>query len=658
MTHEKFTETINRATDLIQQKQFGPAEQVLSDFLRGDPHNTAAEHLLGICQRKSGRLELAMRTQQGILDREPKFAAAHQEIGLCLRLSGRRADALESFRHATQIDPRLINSWKFLGDMAVQLGEEETAIHAYGQCPSESQDDPMLTRALELIKGEKLGLADIVIRSYLKRHPRDARALYQRSTIAVRQGAISEAMELLEQTLAIDPSNLKARYDYVSLLSRRQRYAEALSGADLLLRADPAKQDYLLLKAVLLERTGQYEEALKILHAILKANPAQASVWTGVGVLQRTLGQRALAIASLRKAIDHDPDRSDAWYQLADMRAYQFTDGQIEAMRRAVERAPKDSEDEINLSFALAHALEERKQTQEAFGFFQRGNQARSRTSTFKPADFAQFIATTKSTCTPELFARLQGAGCQDPAPIFIVGLPRSGSTLVEQIITSHSQVDGLMELSHLATLIKELNFRQLKRNRAVYPQALGEIDEEECREIGQTYIERTHLLRGSAPFFVDKMPNNFEHIGLIHLALPNARIIDVRRDAMANGCSAFRQLFRSGQDWSYDLEHIAFYYLAYLDLMALWDRLFPGKIHRVHYEQLVHDPETVTRGILDFLRLPFEPACLQPERNTRPVPTASSEQVRAPVHTTAVEQWKVYETELAPLRQALVDQD
>jgi len=646
--------TLSQASGLIQANRFDSAIRLLNDYLRDYPDEVAALHMLGIGQRKAGRIDEALKTQQSVLKQDPGFAAAHQESGLCHRLAGRRTDAMEAFRRATQTDPRLVNSWKFLGDMAVQLGDEATAIEAYGKFPAETEDDPMLARALELIEGNKLGLADIVIRQYLKRNPRDARALYHQSRIAVGVGAITEALQLLESALAIAPSDRAARYDYVHLLSRRQRYEEALAEIDRLLRAEPENHSYRLLKAALLDRSGQFEQSADILKQLLRENPQQPKVWTGLANVQRTQGKQAEAISSLHKAIDHDPYHSEAWYQLADMKVYRFTDGQVEALRRAVDHAPKGSGEEINLCFALARALEGRGEAGEAFEFYARGNNARNRSAQFSPEEHMRFVAAVKNTCTPELVRELEGVGCPDDAPIFIVGLPRAGTTLVEQIVTAHSQVDGVMELAHIATLVKELNFRQQKRNRPTYPQALAAIDDDEFREIGEAYIERSRILRGSAPHFVDKMPNNFEHVGLIRLALPNARIIDVRREPMANGWSAYRHLFRSGQEWSYDFENIAFYYLAYQELMAFWDGLFPGKIHRVQYERLVQQPEAVTRELLAFLKLPFEAACLAPERNTRAVRTASSEQVRQGIHTEAVEQWRTFETQLEPLKQAL----
>ncbi len=623
---DAFGQSINRATSLMQQGSTGPALDLLLDLQHQQPENQIVLFLIGMGQRKTGLLPQALETQRSVLQNHPEFAAAYQELGLCLRLSGQRREALEAFRSATEIDPKLTSSWKFLGDMALQCGEEATAIHAYSQYPSQNKDDPMLARALELIEGNKLGLADIVLRNYLSRHPGDAFALYSQSRIATKLGAVSEAIALLEASLNIAPALHEARYDYVTLLSRRQRYEEALKHAEDLIAAVPKNHSYKMLMAALLERTAQYEKAATLLQEELSENPKQALVWTGLGSVQRTLGRRAEAVTSLQKAIDCDPARGEAWYLLADLKTYTFSDAQIEAMRRSLEHVPNNSDDEVFFSFALARALEDREDYEESFKFYQRGNNTQAQLITFNPGSYDAFISSMKQQCQPDVFDRLSGEGCPDSAPIFIVGLPRSGSTLLEQMLSSHSQVDATMELAHLGSLISELNFRLQKKGHAVYPAGLENTTDEELQHIGQEYIRRTKVLRGKSPFFIDKMPNNFEHSGLIHLALPNAKIIDIRREPMAVGLSAYKQLFRAGKEWSYKLSHIGHYYLRYLELMDHWDQVLPTKVHHISYEKLIENPEQQIHDLLNYLGLPFESACLSPELNQRAVRTASSE--------------------------------
>jgi tetratricopeptide (TPR) repeat protein len=651
---QDYEQAMNRIAQAMKQGQTELATKQLRELLRENPGDLKALHLLGICLRRSGLLDQAMQLQQSVTDQEPDFAPAHQEYAICLLGTGRSDKAMEEFRRATELDPRLIMSWKKLGDLSMRKGDESGAMEAYRQCPADSDNDPLLARAIEVFHAGQFKLAEFLLCSYLEREPGDINAKYLLAQIALKVAAVSDAIILLEQCLQTEPGFHQARFDYVNLLSRRQRYEEALAESDTLLAADPENQTYQLLKASLLDRSGQFDAAVSILQAILEENPAQARVWTSLAMLQRTLGRRAEAITSLHKAIDQDPNRGEAWYLLADLRVFDFSDAQVEAMRGSANRAPKNSEDEIYFSFALARALEDHGNIDESFNYYSRGNQARARSSRFKPEEYAKSIATLKSVCTAELFESLRGGGCPDASPIFIVGLPRSGSTLVEQILASHSQVDGTMELATIATLLKEMNYRQQKVKRPTYPQALADVKAQDFREIGQTYIDRTRIKRGSAPFFIDKMPNNFEHIGLIQLVLPHARIIDVRRNPMANGFSAFRQLFRFGQDWSYDLAHIGQYYRSYAELMEHWDTVLPGKIHHICYEDLVADPEKEIRQLLEYLQLEYQASCLDFHKSPRPVRTASSEQVRQVIYTDALAHWKNYENRLQPLRDAL----
>lgn len=651
-----FDQSLQRASTQLQRGQINEAIERLRALLREQPESIPVLHLLGIAQRRAGYLDQALQIQQGILAREPDFAAAFQEIGLCHRTAGRVAEAQAAFRRAVGIDPRLANSWKFLGDLALEQGDADAALECIARIPAEDGRDPVLERIVELLEGERLGKAEKLARAYLERHPTNAKVLYLQSRIATRLGAVTDAMRALEATLSAEQRHVDARYDYVNLLSRRQRYREALAQADRLLADAPGEPRFRVLKAALLDRSGSYREAAAILKGLLKEDPSQAHIWTGLATLQRTLGERADAIASLHRAIDAQPARGEAWYQLADLKVYRFTGAQMQAMRTSAEHAPPGSEDEIHFCFALGRALEQREEWDLAFEYYARGNRARRGSARWDPAQHEALIAALREVADPGLFERLDGAGCPDPAPIFIVGLPRAGSTLVDQIVTAHSQVDGTMELPILASLVQELNYRQGRQQRPAWPQALQDLDAGACRALGEEYLERARILRGNRPYFVDKMPNNFEYAALIRLALPNARIIDVRREPLANGFSAWRQLFRTGQEWSYDLEDIGRYTRAYRDLMAHWDRVLPGAVHHVQYERLVEQPRQETEALLAFLDLPVEPACFEPQSNPRAVRTASSEQVRLPLYREALEHWKHFERHLGPLREALGD--
>ncbi|MEJ8568325.1 tetratricopeptide repeat-containing sulfotransferase family protein [Elongatibacter sediminis] len=654
---DPFNRSLQQATTHLQQGKVNEALDLLRELLREQPENVVVLHLLGIAQRRGGMLDQAVQLQESILRKEPEFAAAFQELGICHSTAGRSDEAIAAFRRATEIDARMVNSWKYLGDLLLAQGDIDAAFEAYAQCPVEGDQDPVLERAREMLRANQPGQADQILRAFLKRHGQDARALYLLAQVAIRIGAVTDAMDLLESVLDAAPGHTQARFEYVNLLSRRQRYPEALAAAETLIEAAPDQVPFHLLKAALLDRTGQYPAAAEILRTLLDNNPGQAHVWTGLSTLQRTMGQQPEAITSLHKAIDVQPDRGEAWYLLADLKVYRFSDAQVQAMSRSLEHAAAGSEDEVFYSFALGRAFEDRSDWTAAFEHYERGNRAQKRRSRF---DLEHHLTTLNSlrSVTNADFLRSRMATAQADAdeavPVFIVGLPRSGSTLVEQVITAHSQVDGTMELPILATLVKELNYRQRKANRSAWPQALTELDEADFREIGREYLERSRILRGDQPFFVDKMPNNFEYAALIRLALPRARIIDVRREPMANGFSAFRQLFLAGQEWSYDLADIGRYYRAYERLMTHWDAVLPGYIHRIDYEALIEDPRPEIERLLACLALEVEPACFEPHRNSRPVRTASSEQVRQPMYRDALTHWKHFESQLEPLRAAL----
>ncbi|MDE1923605.1 MAG: sulfotransferase, partial [Gammaproteobacteria bacterium] len=367
-----------------------------------------------------------------------------------------------------------------------------------------------------------------------------------------------------------------------------------------------------------------------------------------------TLGRRDEAIEAYRAAAAARPGFGDAYWSLANLKTYRFSDEEIEAMRSHEAGPDTAREDRYHLSFALGKALEDRGDYEQSFRCYERGNALRREESQYDPAFVERNTEIQKRVCTKEFFESRRGAGCPSADPIFIVGLPRSGSTLIEQILASHSGVEGTMELSEIATYTVDLEGQNRDATNRRYPRVLGELPLDEFARLGERYIADTRVYRTDKPFFIDKMPNNFRHIGLIHLMLPNARIIDARRDPMACCFSNFKQLFASGQEFTYSLDDIARYYRTYVELMAHWDAALPGRILRVRHEELVEDLEGNVRRILDYCGLAFEPACLEFHRTERHVRTASSEQVRRPINRDGIDQWRHYEPWLGPLRNAL----
>ncbi len=472
--------------------------------------------------------------------------------------------------------------------------------------------------------------------------------------IGVRLDIIDDAEMLLDHALLLAPGHQAARHDYVGVLLRRHRHARALAEVLKLLQADPLDRAARTLHAAVLTGLGDHEGALRAYGEVLREMPDAADLRLSVGHCLKTLGRGDEAIAAYRAAALARPDHGDAYWSLANLKTYAFDDDEIRAMR-AAECAPGTAAvDRYHLCFALGKALEDRAEYAESFSYYERGNALKRSELDFRIELIEHNTRLQRAVCTREFFAARRGWGCPDPAPIFIVGLPRSGSTLLEQILASHSQVEGTMELADIPRLVHRLQGRDADPARPRYPRLLQDASAEQLRAIGEEYLNDTRIYRSGRAFFIDKMPNNFRHIGLIHLMLPNAKIIDARREAMACCFGNFKQLFATGQEFTYAIDDIARYHGTYVDLMDHWDHALPGRILRVQYETLVGDLECQVRRLLDFCGLPFEADCLEFHKNARSVRTASSEQVRRPLYTEGLDRWRRFAPWLGPLQAAM----
>ena len=609
---------------------------------------TSQRHL----QQIPEALEMLVRLERT----QPRFSRLHQERGLCYVALKDAPRAIESLLLAVNINPALPASWKMLKGLYRLTGDAQNAEIAAQHVALLEALPPDVVRATSLFSDGELGLAEHVTRAFLLQHGDHPEAMRLLARIALAHDALDDAETLLEAVLALEPDYRAARYDYAETLIKRQKHQAASEQVEQLLDIDPTNAAYRTLAATAAVGLGQNEKALGIYRAMLDQAPASWDVPLWMGHALKTLGQVPQAIEAYRAAAAARPDFGDAYWSLANLKTYRFTAEEIARMRAEEASAAIAPEDRWHLCFALGKALEDRGEIAESWTWYERGNALKRAESRYRPEIIETNTRKQAEVCTREFFQARAGWGDPRPDPIFIVGLPRSGSTLIEQILASHSQVEGTQELSDIQRIVLDLQGRDPDLGDPRYPAALADLTREDFRRLGERYLADTQVYRSGRPVFIDKMPNNFRHIGLIHLMLPNARIIDARREPMACCFSNLKQLFAHGQEFTYSAEDIARYYRTYLDLMRHWDEALPGRVLRVHHEDVVDDVEASVRRLLDYCGLDFEPACVDFHANRRSVRTPSSEQVRQPIFRDGLDQWRKFEPWLGAIGTALGD--
>jgi predicted Zn-dependent protease len=630
------------------------AREQAEEILRHYPDERNSQLVIAAALRADGDKAEALQRLEQLVQLAPDFALAQQELGFAHAEAGQVLAAIEALQRAVGIESRLPASWQLMGELFLVDEDENSAAEAFNQYLLASSVEPDLVRALKLFRAGKIGQAEQLCRTFLHDNPTNVIAIGLLADIGMKAGAYADAENLLERCLELAPDFSMARLSYAQVLQRQEKLDLALVQVEQLLEVEPEKFTLLVLRGAILAKMGDYERALPFYEFLLSNYPARPSITMVYGHVLKTVGQQQKAIEAYRQAISLEPSFGDAWWSLANLKTYRFDDDDIEAMRAEIGKGTCSREDFLHLCFALGKALEGRKQYDESFYYYQRGNNVKEKMSGYKADDIEQGVQRLKAVCDKGLFAAADGQGDQSPDPIFIVGLPRSGSTLLEQILASHSQVDGTKELAFMLAIVRRLGGKRKKSEPSRYPENLPELSASQLHDLGQEYIDRSRIQRGAAPFFIDKQPNNFQHIGLIHLILPNAKIIDARRHPMASCFSCYTQHFARGQLFTYGLENIGRYYRDYVELMDHWDRVLPGKVLRVQYEDVVADTEAQVRRMLDHCGLPFEAGCLQFHETERPVRTASSEQVRQPIYSGALEHWRNYDAHLDELKQSL----
>ena len=607
-----------------------------------------------VCRRYRREFDAALSKLARLRALAPENGRAHQEEGHAYRDMGRPGRALQAYSRACRFNPALVASWRGQLDILTRAGRVREAAQARAQLDYLQRLPQPLVIVLDLVSQGKLLKAEDLCRKFLQKVPHHVEAMRLLADIGIRFGVLADADFLLESAHRLDPKNVRVHVDYIQALRKRQKSGQALEQAQRLLETSPDNPQFQSIYAIECMQTGDYEEALNLFDRVLQQIPGDPVTLTSKGHAFKTHGQYDKAVASYRAALESQPRHGEAWYSLSNLKVYSFSDPELERMHAQARNDDLPHADRVHLSFALGKAYEDRNDFETSFRFYEQGNRSRKTTSTYDADKMTEELRAQHLVCTAEMLSRGTEAGHSAGDPIFVVGLPRAGSTLLEQILSSHSRVDGTLELPNILSLSQQLRRRGRSKTEPGYPEILAALSDEELHQFGQQYIDDTRIHRRSAPFFVDKMPNNFRHIGLIHLILPNAKIIDARRHPMACGFSGYKQLFAEGQQFTYDLADLGQYYRDYVELMDHWDAVLPGKVLRVKYENVVGDLETQVRRILGHCGLEFEPGCLSFHRTDRAVRTPSSEQVRQPIFKSGLDYWRNYDPWLDPLKDAL----
>ena len=640
------------AQKALQAGDFAGGLTLVEPLIEGEGGDEQALYIAAVAARYLKRFSDAEDYQNRLRAISPEYGRAWQEAGHLAVARNRPEAAIAAYARAVRFNPALDASWRELARLQAAAGRDAEARAASLQ----QQRIAALPRELLAVTNHlhegRLLRAEEICRHYLRMHPRDTEGMRLLAQIGIRQGIFDDAEFLLESAVTFAPDDIQLRLDYIDALHRRQKFERSREEAEALHARDPDNPVFQSHLAIESMQTGDYDRAFELFDQVLEKLPHDPATLTSRGHALKTMGKQPEAVESYRAAFAAKPDQGDAYYALANLKTYSFTDAEMAAMREQAARPDLAFMDRVHIAFALGKAYEDRGEYAESFAHYREGNDLK-RTQTRYSADaMSAELARQREVCTADLFARHEDNGHPAPDPIFILGLPRAGSTLLEQILASHSQVDGTLELPNILALAHRLRGRKAVASR--YPDILGDLSGEQLADFGGQFIEDTRIHRQGAPFFIDKMPNNFRHIGLIHLILPNATIIDARRDPMDCCFSGFKQLFAEGQEFTYGLEQIGRYYADYVDLMEHWDEVLPGRVLRVRHEDVLDDLEGQTRRMLDHIGLPFEEQCLAFHETRRAVRTASSEQVRQPITRAGQGAWKPYEAWLDPLKAAL----
>ncbi len=628
------------------------AEQLCRGALIDFPGEPNFLSLLGAALNRQGRGKEAEPLLRRALEEEPGYAKGHEELGRSLLLLGRCEEAIERLHRALELDPKLQSAQLALVQALTAAGRAEQADEMMQAFLRGDPARELVAQAAAHHRAGRLEDAEAIYREILRRDPRNLEALRLLALIAMKTEHYGQAESLLKRAVAIAPDFLAAWIDLSRAQLERHELQAALASIERAVQLSPHSANVHMNLANAQARSGHHDQAVASYRRAIELGPDLPGGYLGLGNTLKTIGQQTEAIEAYRHATAMRADLSEAWWSLSNLKTFRFENHEIETMQRQLEAPELSDEARVQFCFALAKASEDLGDYARAFELYDRGNRTRRAQEHYDPVETEAINDRIMKVFDAGFLTQHAGLGHPDPAPIFVVGLPRSGSTLIEQILASHSLVDATHELPEAGRLIQQIN--RTRHDRITYPEAVRDFAGETWAALGRTYIDQTRKHRRDAPYFIDKMPNNFASIGLLNLALPNAKFINARRHPLDTCLSCYKQLFARGQPFTYDLMELGEYYLQYDRMMAHWHAVLPGRVLDVHYESVVADQAAQTRRLLEFCGLPWEDACLRFYETERAIRTASSEQVRRPIYSSAIGVWRHYSQQLAGLIEIL----
>ena len=643
----------NDILKLLQERKTEQALASCRETLSRYPDDINILGLLGASLGDQGKFEEAENILGKVIDLAPTFAKPYEDLGTLLMQQGRAEEAIPLLEKSVRLDPKMEEAHFQLGKALAMVGRGKEADAAFERSFALSPERGMMALAAEHHQAGRLEQAEKLCRQVLQKNPGHVDALRMLGLIAAAAGDLEDAEHLLRQALENAPDHVSAMFELGRVLKELDQHEQAIEVYREIVKLQPDNPKAHFRLAGVLGPAALTELSAAAYQRCLDLAPQHAGAWLGLGHMLKTLGRQDEGIQAYQRCLELEPDFGEAYYSLANLKTYRFDDAQIQEMKERVASESVKEVSEVNFLFALAKAYEDRGDFDQAWHYYEQGNDKQRILVSYDPVQTETVNNDLIAFFNAEFFKEHLNSGNPDRSPIFVLGMPRSGSTLVEQIIASHSQVEGTSELPYIGRISKSLN-----RNRADgmrYPQVLSELEPRHFHRLGQDYLQMAAMHRvGGTPRFIDKMPNNFPSVGLIHTILPNAKIIDARRHPMDACLGNLKQLYAKGQTFSYDQNDIGEYYLQYQRMMDHWDEVLPGKVLRVQYEDTVADLESQVLRILEYLELPWEDGCLNFYDTERAVRTASSEQVRQPIYTSGVGFWRNYEPYLEELQEVL----